>query len=118
MQKSLIVFFDNAKEFLIDLSNKKYSFNIVREHYNKKGIWCNPQVFVILDENSSLAEQDKTTKDGIKSITNVKIDSMPYLDGLMRYFSNEITKADDLKPMLEKNKSVNEVSILWHLILI
>ena len=118
MTKSISAFFDNAKEFLDDLSIKKYSFNIVREHYNKKGIWCNPQVFVILDDNSSLVQQDKNTKEGIKSIKNVKIDSMPYLDGLMRYFSNEITKADDLKTELEKEKSVKEVSILWHLILI
>ena len=112
MQKSMFVFFDNAKDFLIDLSNKKYSFNIVREHYNKKGNFCYPQVFVILDDSSSLVEQDKTTKEGIKSIKNVRIDSKPYFDDLLRYFANEISSADKLKTELEKEKSVKEVFIL------
>ena len=112
MQKSIFVFFDNAKEFLTDLSVKKYSFNIVREHYNKLGIWCNPQIFVIFEDNKTLVEQDKNTKEGIKSIKNIKIDSMPYLNDLMRYFSNEITKADDLKTELEKEQSCKKVFIL------
>ena len=112
MEKSVCAFFDNAKEFLNDLSIKKYSFNIVREHYNKQGIFCSPQIFVIFEDNSSLVEQDKNTKEGIKSIKNIKIDSMPYLNDLIRYFSNEITRADDLKTELEKEKSVKEVSIL------
>ena len=112
MTKSIVVFFDNAKDFLNDLSIKKYSFNIVREHYNKQGVFCSPQIFVIFEEGSSLVEQDKNTKEGIKSIKNIKIDSMPYLDGLIRYFSNEISRAEDLKTELEKEKSVKEVSIL------
>ena len=102
---------ENFGVWIHDLSVKKYSFVIVREHFNRNGVMCNPQVFVKLDDNKSLSQQNKETKDGIKSIKNITID-LKYLDEIARYFSNDITKADDLKPKMLNEKSVNEVSIL------
>ena len=35
-----------------------------------------------------------------------------FIDGLARYFSNQITNSDELKSKLELEKSINEVSFL------
>ena len=104
-QISLSAFVENSQKFVSDLFTKKYDIVIKRETKTS-----NPIVFVRLNEKLSFTEQNKQSKKMVNSLDIELTES--FIDGLARYFSNEITKANELKERLELEKSVNEVSFL------
>jgi len=110
-QISLMAFVENSQKFVSDLFTKKYDIVIKREGINPKTKkWSNPIVFVRLNKKLSFTKQNKQSKKMSDSISIELTES--FIDGLARYFSNQITNSDELKSKLELEKSVNEVSFL------
>ena len=95
----------NFGNFLNDLSIEKFSVVIKKETKTS-----NPIVFVRLNKKLSFTKQNEQSKKMSKSV-NIEL-TESFIDGLARYFSNQITNSDELKNRLELEKSINEVSFL------